>query len=92
MKAPSKKRSKKKKNDSLSVPSQDNNPNSAGFSLDSLLIDELFALADDVANLEWVSQFVDDSPSEFPPLCSSSKQKTDSHAKSVSVKSSCFVL
>ncbi|GKV34565.1 hypothetical protein SLEP1_g42928 [Rubroshorea leprosula] len=51
-----------------------------------------YDMADDVANLEWVSQFVDDSLPESPPLCSSSKQKTDSHAKSVSVKSSCFVL
>ncbi|GLT86157.1 hypothetical protein SLE2022_043160 [Rubroshorea leprosula] len=67
--------------DSLSVSSQDNNSNSAGFSLDSLLTDELSVPTDDVAGLEWVSLFVDDSLSEFPPLCSSSKQKTDSHAK-----------
>ncbi|GKV24117.1 hypothetical protein SLEP1_g33768 [Rubroshorea leprosula] len=82
--------------DSLSVSSQDNNPNSAGFSLDSLLTDELSVPADDVAGLEWVSQFVDDSPLEFPPLCASSKQKTNSHAeperKPVSVKPPCFLL
>ncbi|GKV48967.1 hypothetical protein SLEP1_g55741 [Rubroshorea leprosula] len=82
--------------DSLSVSSQDNNPNSIGFSLDSLLIGELSIPANDVAGLEWVSQFVDDSLPEFPPLCSSSKQKIDSHAKPkqkpVLIKPPCFLL
>lgn len=51
--------------DSVSVSSQDNNSNFSNFS-DSFLTNQLPVPVDDLAELEWVSQFVDDSSSEFP--------------------------
>ncbi|GLT30646.1 hypothetical protein SLA2020_054370 [Shorea laevis] len=81
--------------DYLSVSSQDNNSNSASYSFNYLLPHELSVPVDDVAGLEWVSQLVDDSSSEFPLLYPFSKQKTDGHAKPdpkpVSVKPACFL-
>ncbi|KAF2301931.1 hypothetical protein GH714_030512 [Hevea brasiliensis] len=54
--------------DSLSVSSQDrvddDNTNSSTFS-DSLLTSEFSVPVEDLADLEWVSQIVDDSSSEF---------------------------
>ncbi|XP_065866891.1 GATA transcription factor 5-like [Euphorbia lathyris] len=58
--------------DSLSVSSQDrvdddNHSNFSTFS-DSFLASELAVPADDLAELEWVSHFVDDSLPQFPVL------------------------
>ncbi|KAF5727187.1 GATA transcription factor 5-like [Tripterygium wilfordii] len=76
----------------LSVSSQelvddDNNSNSSTLSgtpenSDSLVAGELSVPTDDVADLEWVSQFVEDSVPEFPlfyPVCC--REKTESYAK-----------
>lgn len=72
--------------DSLSVSSQDNeNSNSNTFpgagDFDSLLTDELPVPGDDLADLEWVSHFVDDSVSEFSLLCPSGKEKTENRSE-----------
>ncbi|KAI5673211.1 hypothetical protein M9H77_13575 [Catharanthus roseus] len=58
---------------SLLVSSQHRNSNSSSFSetddFGSLLAAELVVPADDLENLEWLSQFVDDSQSELSMLC-----------------------
>ncbi|KAF5751068.1 GATA transcription factor 5-like [Tripterygium wilfordii] len=76
----------------LSVSSQermddDNNSNSSTLSgttenSDSFVAGELSVPTDDLADLEWVSQFVDDSVPEFPllyPVCF--KEKPESYTK-----------
>ncbi|KAF5745419.1 GATA transcription factor 5-like [Tripterygium wilfordii] len=76
----------------LSVSSQermddDNNSNSSTLSgttdnSDSFGAGEISVPTDELADLEWVSQFVDDSVPEFPllyPVCY--KEKTESHTK-----------
>lgn len=60
--------------DSVFVSSQHRNSNSSSFSetdddFGSLLSAELSLPADDLENLEWLSQFVDDSHSELSLLC-----------------------
>lgn len=68
----------KDEGDSSADSSQDNNSNSAGQSSESLLAaEELSVPVDDVAGLEWVSQFVDDSVPEFPQFYSFTKPKPD---------------
>ncbi|KAL9391396.1 hypothetical protein Peur_015316 [Populus x canadensis] len=71
--------------DSLSVSSQDRvdddfNSNSSSFS-DSFLSSELAVPTDDIAELEWVSHFVDDSLSDVSLLLPACKGKPESHAK-----------
>ncbi|KAJ8763408.1 hypothetical protein K2173_002291 [Erythroxylum novogranatense] len=60
--------------------SEDDNSNSCSFS-DSLFNDELPVPVDDLADLEWVSQFVDDSLSEIPVLYPVGEDKAQSFAK-----------
>ncbi|XP_022763189.1 GATA transcription factor 5-like [Durio zibethinus] len=68
--------------DSVSISSQervaddDSNSNSSSFSFDSLLPDD-----DEIAGLEWVSHFVDDSLPELPLSCPVFRQQSENHAK-----------
>uniref|UniRef100_A0A6N2MDW4 GATA transcription factor n=1 Tax=Salix viminalis TaxID=40686 RepID=A0A6N2MDW4_SALVM len=69
--------------DSLSVSSQDpvnDDINSSSFS-DSFLTSELAVPTDDIAELEWVSHFVDDSLSDVSLLVPACKGKLENHAK-----------
>ncbi|KAK6253740.1 hypothetical protein QUC31_015460 [Theobroma cacao] len=75
--------------DSFSVSSEervaddDSNSNSSSFSFDSLLTNELSVPDDEIAGLEWVSHFVDDSFPELPILCPVFKPQSDGHAKTL---------
>ncbi|CAK7329615.1 unnamed protein product [Dovyalis caffra] len=88
--------------DSFSDSSQDRvdddfNSNSSSFS-DSFLTSELAVPTDDLAELEWVSHFVDDSLSDVSLLVPACKGKPESHAnirfepepKTTFAESSCF--
>ncbi|KAG6761587.1 hypothetical protein POTOM_034815 [Populus tomentosa] len=71
--------------DSISVSSQDRvgddfNSNSSSFS-DSFLASELAVPTDDIAELEWVSHFVDDSVSDVSLLVPACKGSSKRHAK-----------
>ncbi|KAG5247830.1 GATA transcription factor [Salix suchowensis] len=69
--------------DSLSVSSQDpvnDDINSSSFS-DSFITSELAVPTDEIAELEWVSHFVDDSLSDVSLLVPACKGKLESHAK-----------
>ncbi|KAJ4831549.1 hypothetical protein Tsubulata_017974 [Turnera subulata] len=58
----------------------DNNSNSSTFS-DSFLASELAVPVDDLADLEWVSHFVDDSLPEVSLLCPPGEVKPETHPK-----------
>ncbi|KAJ6739150.1 GATA TRANSCRIPTION FACTOR [Salix koriyanagi] len=69
--------------DSLSVSSQDpvnDDINSSSFS-DSFITSELAVPTDEIAELEWVSHFVDDSLSDVSLLVPACKGKLENHAK-----------
>ncbi|GMY05668.1 GATA transcription factor 5-like isoform X2 [Fagus crenata] len=63
---------------------ENSNSNSNNFSgtaeSESTLASELAVPDDDIAGLEWVSHFVDDSLSEFSLFYPAGKQKTETHA------------
>ncbi|XVF01016.1 hypothetical protein REPUB_Repub04eG0051500 [Reevesia pubescens] len=64
------------------VPDDDSNSNSSSsFSFDSFLTNELSVPDDEIAGLEWVSQFVDDSFPELPLLSPVFSQQSENHAK-----------
>ncbi|XP_022747637.1 GATA transcription factor 5-like [Durio zibethinus] len=73
--------------DSVSVSSRervaddDMNSNSSSFSIDSILTKELSVPDDEIAGLEWVSHFVDDSLPEVPLPCPVFEQQSENHAK-----------
>ncbi|PKI54741.1 hypothetical protein CRG98_024843 [Punica granatum] len=81
--------------ESLSVSSadgidDDNNSNSGSFSCtgssddsESILAGGLAVPDDDIAQLEWVSRFVDDSLSEFPLLYPTPKWKTENDVSKI---------
>ncbi|KAK8699027.1 hypothetical protein V6N13_115124 [Hibiscus sabdariffa] len=80
------------------VADDDSNSNSSSFSLDSVFTSELSVPDDEIAGLEWVSHFVDDSLPELPLPCPVFKQETENHANTrfeaepdlISVKTPCF--
>ncbi|KAK8568065.1 hypothetical protein V6N13_106007 [Hibiscus sabdariffa] len=80
------------------VADDDSNSNSSSFSLDSVFTSELSVPDDEIAGLEWVSHFVDDSLPELPLPCPVFKQETENHANTrfeaetgpVFVKTPCF--
>ncbi|XVE93720.1 hypothetical protein REPUB_Repub01dG0218600 [Reevesia pubescens] len=80
------------------VADDDSNLNSNSFYFDSVLTNELSVPDDEIAGLEWLSRFVDDSVSEVPLLCPAFSQQSDNHAKAwfeaepepVFVKTPCF--
>ncbi|XVF67800.1 hypothetical protein PTKIN_Ptkin10aG0151000 [Pterospermum kingtungense] len=63
------------------VADDDSNSNSSSFSFDSVLTNELAVPDDEIAGLEWVSHFVDDSLPELPLTCPVFKQQSENHAK-----------
>ncbi|XWS40095.1 hypothetical protein CRYUN_Cryun18bG0110700 [Craigia yunnanensis] len=63
------------------VTDDDNNSNSSSLSFDSVLTNGLSVPDDEIAGLEWVSHFVDDSLPELPLSCSVFKQQSVNHAK-----------
>ncbi|GMI83573.1 GATA transcription factor 5 [Hibiscus trionum] len=62
------------------VADDDSNSNYSSFSLHSVFNSELPVPDDDIAGLEWVSHFVDDSLPELPSPCSVFKQQTEDDA------------
>ncbi|KAK8625053.1 hypothetical protein V6N13_089933 [Hibiscus sabdariffa] len=62
------------------VADDDSNSNYSGFSLDSVFTSELAVPDDDIAGLEWVSHFVDDSLPELPSPYPVFKQQTEDRA------------
>ncbi|OMO75524.1 Zinc finger, GATA-type [Corchorus olitorius] len=80
------------------VADDDSNSNSSGLSHDSVLANELSVPDEEIAGLEWVSHFVDDSLPELPLPCPVFKQQSENHAKTrfetepepVFVKTPCF--
>ncbi|KAE8705878.1 RNA-binding protein 8A [Hibiscus syriacus] len=95
-----------KEKDSVSVSYQervaddDSNSNSSSFSLGSVFTSELSVPDDEIAGLEWVSHFVEDSLPELPLPCMGFKQQTENRENtpfeaepgSVFVKTPCFSL
>ncbi|XP_039006384.1 GATA transcription factor 5-like isoform X2 [Hibiscus syriacus] len=69
------------------VADDDSNSNSSSFSLDSVFTSELSVPDDEIAGLEWVSHFVDDSLPELPLPCMVFNQQTENR---VFVKAPCF--
>ncbi|TYH85531.1 hypothetical protein ES332_D02G273600v1 [Gossypium tomentosum] len=80
------------------VTDDDSNSNSSSFSFDSGLTNELSVPDDEIAGLEWVSQFVDDSFPVLPFSCPVFKQQTENQPEArfepesapVFVKTPCF--
>ncbi|KAE8716873.1 squalene synthase family protein [Hibiscus syriacus] len=73
----------------------DSNSNSSSFSFDSVLTNELSVPDEEIAGLEWVSQFVDDSVPELHFPCpvfkeSQAKARFESSSAPVFVKTPCF--
>ncbi|XWS67838.1 hypothetical protein CRYUN_Cryun04dG0039100 [Craigia yunnanensis] len=63
------------------VANDDSNSNSSSFSFDSVHTNELSVPDDEIAELEWVSRFVDDSLPELPLSCPVFKQQRENYAK-----------
>ncbi|GMJ12733.1 GATA transcription factor 5 [Hibiscus trionum] len=84
----------------VAVADDDSNSNSSSFSFDSVLTNELSVPDEEIAGLEWVSQFVDDTVPELQFSCPVFKQESENPAKArfesetepVFVKTPCFSL
>ncbi|KAE8690645.1 squalene synthase family protein [Hibiscus syriacus] len=82
------------------VADDDSNSNSSSFTLDSVFTSELSVPDDEIAGLEWVSHFVDDSLPELPFPCMVFRQQTENSENTrfeagpgqVFVKTPCFSL